>query len=277
MRPGGCCDRSANSTKVVRTQIRFFAFERAKMSELSLIPETLTMTSREIAELVEKRHDNVKRTIETLAERGVFAFPQLEETSFAGVDGRSQTASVYVLDKRSSMIVVAQLSPEFTARLYDRWQELETQVKKLQAEAYEKSFDKLDRSLRAIERISTTLDYTSDRVFEVTMRELERLGHPELAESFIKTGQLNVGEEHIAWTKLETLAAKLAKELVKAQKSAKKRQTPFAELSPEEYAAITTEWRKKHLPYSLVTDPAHKGQATQHALTNNTGQRKLTN
>ena len=246
------------------------------MSELSLIPETLTMTSREIAELTGKRHDNVKRTIETLAERGVFTFPQSEETSFAGVDGRSQTASIYILDKRSSMIVVAQMSPEFTARLYDRWQELETQVKTLQAEAYEKSFDKLDRSMRAIERISTTLDYPSDRVFEVTMRELERLGHSELAESYIKTGQLNVGEEHIAWTKLETLAAKLAKELVKAQKSAKKRQTPFAELSPEEYEAITTEWRKKHLPYSLVTDPAHKGQATQHALTSNTGQRKLT-
>ena len=244
------------------------------MSELSLIPETLTMTSREIAELVEKRHDNVKRTIETLAERGVFDIPQIEEyLDSLGRGGNTE----YILGKRSSMIVVAHLSPEFTARLYDRWQELEAQVKKLQAEAYEKSFEKLDRSLRAIERISTTLDYTSDRVFEVTMRELERLGHPELAESFIKTGQLNVGEEHIAWTKLETLAAKLAKELVKAQKSAKKRQTPFVELSPEEYEAITTEWRKKHLPYSLVTDPAHKGQATQHALTSSAGQRKLTN
>lgn len=244
------------------------------MSELSLIPETLTMTSREIAELVEARHDNVKRAVERLAERSIFDIPPMEEyLDSLGRGGNTE----YVLDKRSSMIVVAQLSPEFTARLYDRWQELEEKVKTLQAEAYEKSFDKLDRSMRAIERISTTLDYPSDRVFEVTMRELERLGHPELAESFIKTGQLNVGEEHIAWTKLETLAAKLAKELVKAQKSAKKRQTPFAELSPEEYEAITTEWRKKHLPYSLVTDPAHKGQATQHALTSNTGQRKLTN
>lgn len=243
------------------------------MSELSLIPETLTMTSREIADLVESRHDKVKQSVERLAERGIFDIPPLGEyLDSLGRGGNTE----YVLDKRSSMIVVAQLSPEFTARLYDRWQELEEKVKTLQAEAYEKSFDKLDRSMRAIERISTTLDYPSDRVFEVTMRELERLGHSELAESYIKTGQLNVGEEHIAWTKLETLAAKLAKELVKAQKSAKKRQTPFAELSPEEYEAITTEWRKKHLPYSLVTDPAHKGQATQHALTSNTGQRKLT-
>jgi phage regulator Rha-like protein len=31
------------------------------------------------AELVEKRHDNVKRTIETLAERAVITLPQIEE------------------------------------------------------------------------------------------------------------------------------------------------------------------------------------------------------
>jgi phage regulator Rha-like protein len=243
------------------------------MSELSLIPETLTMTSREIAELTGKDHRHVLADIRKM-------FEDLGETS-AGFSadlpdayGRPQPA--FTLPKRETYILITGYSVMMRAKIIDRWQELEAQVKKLQAEAYEKSFEKLDRSMRAIERISTTLDYTSDRIFEVTMRELERLGHPELAESFIKTGQLNVGEEHIAWTKLETLAAKLAKELVKAQKSAKKRQTPFAELSPEEYAAITTEWRKKHLPYSLVTDPAHKGQATQHALTNNTGQRKLT-
>lgn len=31
-----------------------------------------------------KRHDNVKRTIETLLERGVIAFPQFEEKPTAG-------------------------------------------------------------------------------------------------------------------------------------------------------------------------------------------------
>lgn len=246
------------------------------MSELSLIPETLTMTSREIAELTGKQHAHVMRDIRAMltelhGEGGVSKFGDTLTNPQNG-----QSYEVFNLDHEHTMTLITGYSIKLRHAVVGRWKELETQVKKLQAEAYEKSFEKLDRSMRAIERISTTLDYTSDRIFEVTMRELERLGHPELAESFIKTGQLNVGEEHIAWTKLETLAAKLAKELVKAQKSAKKRQTPFAELSPEEYAAITTEWRKKHLPYSLVTDPAHKGQATQHTLTNNTGQRKLT-
>lgn len=83
---------------------------------------TLTMTSREIAELVESRHDNVKRTIETLAEKGVIPFPQSEEKATAG-----RPVVQYLLDKRSSLIVVAQLCPEFTARIVDRWQQLEAE------------------------------------------------------------------------------------------------------------------------------------------------------
>ena len=82
------------------------------------------MMSREIAELVEKRHDNVRRTIETLADRGVIEFPQIEEIPTA-----TKPMTVYVFTgeqgKRDSIIVVAQLCPEFTARLVDRWAELE--------------------------------------------------------------------------------------------------------------------------------------------------------
>ena len=85
-----------------------------------------TMVSSEISELVEQRHDNVKRTIATLAEKGVIALPQIEEVSNAGPGPR--TIGVYRLDKRSSLIVVAQLCPQFTARLVDRWQELEAQA-----------------------------------------------------------------------------------------------------------------------------------------------------
>ena len=41
---------------------------------------------------------------------------------------RDEVVSIYQLDKRSSLIVVAQLSPQFTARIVDRWQELKAQV-----------------------------------------------------------------------------------------------------------------------------------------------------
>lgn len=83
----------------------------------------LTMTSAEIGELVESRHDSVKRTIERLAERGVIQRPPLVDVP----NHLGQTVSVYQLEKRDSLVVVAQLSPEFTARIVDRWQELEAQ------------------------------------------------------------------------------------------------------------------------------------------------------
>ena len=86
-----------------------------------------SMTSLEIAELVEKRHDNVKRTIETLVKQAVIASPQIEEKPTAG---RPSTFYVFSGEqgKRDSIIVVAQLCPEFTARLVDRWHALEVQA-----------------------------------------------------------------------------------------------------------------------------------------------------
>lgn len=84
----------------------------------------VTMSSREIAELVELRHDNVRRTIETLAARGAITLPQSEEVPNDGPGPK--TISVFRVGKRDSYVIVAQLSPEFTARLVDRWQELES-------------------------------------------------------------------------------------------------------------------------------------------------------
>lgn len=87
----------------------------------------LTMTSREIADLTGKRHDNVKRTIETVVERGTISQPQIEDGPKAA---NGIIEKHYLLEKRDSFIVVAQLSPEFTAGLVDRWQVLEDQVRK---------------------------------------------------------------------------------------------------------------------------------------------------
>jgi phage regulator Rha-like protein len=46
------------------------------MSQLATT--ALTMSSSDIAELVESRHDHVKRSIERLAERGVIELPNGE-------------------------------------------------------------------------------------------------------------------------------------------------------------------------------------------------------
>jgi phage antirepressor YoqD-like protein len=97
------------------------------MEVLSLImrknSSVLTMSSREIADLVESRHDSVKRTIERLQDKGLIQLtPMVEVKNHLG-----QVVTEYQLIKRDTYVVVAQLSPEFTARLVDRWQELENQ------------------------------------------------------------------------------------------------------------------------------------------------------
>jgi phage antirepressor YoqD-like protein len=100
----------------------------------NLLPncKTLTMSSREIADLVGKRHDKVKQSIERLsiAKRGADQAPIDLPPMGEYLDSLGRSAAEYVFSgekgKRDSIIVVAQLSPEYTARLVDRWQELES-------------------------------------------------------------------------------------------------------------------------------------------------------
>ncbi len=89
------------------------------MNHLATVAQT--MSSREIADLVESRHDKVKQSIERLATRGVIGLPPMGEY----LDSLNRKALEYRIEKRDSYVIVAQLSPEFTARLVDRWQELE--------------------------------------------------------------------------------------------------------------------------------------------------------
>jgi len=48
---------------------------------IAIFEHHLTMSSKDIAELVESRHDSVKRTIDTLTEKGLVRFTQTVETS----------------------------------------------------------------------------------------------------------------------------------------------------------------------------------------------------
>lgn len=85
----------------------------------------LTMSSQEIADLVGSRHDSVKRTIERLAERKTISQPPLVDGPRSG---NGVVVQEFLVNKRDSFVVVAQLSPEFTAALVDRWQKLEEQA-----------------------------------------------------------------------------------------------------------------------------------------------------
>jgi len=87
-----------------------------------------TMSSLEISELVESDHGKVRQSIERLAKRGTIQLPPMGKVENKQSLSPNNRTSVYIFDaehKRDSFIVVAQLSPEFTARIVDRWQELE--------------------------------------------------------------------------------------------------------------------------------------------------------
>ena len=83
-----------------------------------------TMSSRDIAELTGKEHKNVCRVIRDLISDRILD-AQLEPLKF---EYRGQWFDYYELRKRDSFVVVARLSPEFTAHIVDRWQELEQKL-----------------------------------------------------------------------------------------------------------------------------------------------------
>lgn len=84
----------------------------------------LTMTSRDISDLVKSRHADVCKSIDKLSEKGIIqgyaAKPYTSEQN-------GQTYYEFYISKRDSYVIVAQFSPEFTAALVDLWQELEDQ------------------------------------------------------------------------------------------------------------------------------------------------------
>ena len=94
------------------------------LENISSINQT-TMSSREMAQLCSKSHDNVLKLVRSLISGGVvkntipneYVHPQ-----------NNQTYIEYLSDKRDSLVIVARLSPEFTAAVVDRWQYLEAQV-----------------------------------------------------------------------------------------------------------------------------------------------------
>ena len=100
-------------------QVAFFVLEIKMMKDLVL--NQVTMTSREIADLTGKRHDNVMQVISSLITAQILT-PEIQESIFKH---RGNEYKQWVLNKRDSLVLVARLSPEFTAAVVDRWQELE--------------------------------------------------------------------------------------------------------------------------------------------------------
>lgn len=97
---------------------------------------TIKMTSQEIADLVQSRHDNVKSSIEYLVSKGTIQCPV--EKVIKNFQNRDM--KVYEFEgeqgKRDCMIVVAQLSPQFLGTVVDRWMYLEKKALEMVKPSY---------------------------------------------------------------------------------------------------------------------------------------------
>ena len=96
---------------------------------MSLIPYAFdgaaqTMSSREIAELCDRRHDNVMRDIRDMLTQLYGKDAALKfEGSYIGQDG--STRPCFNLPKRETLILVSGYNIPVRAKIIDRWQELE--------------------------------------------------------------------------------------------------------------------------------------------------------
>lgn len=110
-----------------------------------------TMSSKQIADVVNSRHDSVKRTIERLAEKGVISHPPM-------VDGEKSANGIieklYMVNERDSYVVVAQLCPEFTAKLVDYWQATKNLIPTLQSNIKPSQISGAFRSCMAIAKLA---------------------------------------------------------------------------------------------------------------------------
>lgn len=138
---------------------------------------TIKMTSIEIADMVGVRHDNTKRSIERLSESGVIRLPPLENCVKINSLGLNQPYSFYVFEgeqgRLDATILVAQLSPTFTAKLVYRWSELEKEVERLKQISLLPDFNNPAIAARA----------WADEVDQKIMAQLEARERSEVADA----------------------------------------------------------------------------------------------
>jgi phage regulator Rha-like protein len=83
-----------------------------------------TMSTREIAELTGKTHDNVLRDARRLVAEGVL---KSEETPYTHTQN-GQSYPEYLLSQRDTLVLVSGYSAQLRARIIDRWQDLESRA-----------------------------------------------------------------------------------------------------------------------------------------------------
>ncbi|EPG0465261.1 Rha family transcriptional regulator [Escherichia coli] len=152
-----------------------------------------SMTSVEIAELVGSQHSDVKRSIERLVAKSIIRKPPMAVSEKINNLGFKVQHEHYLFEgeqgKRDSIIVVAQLCPEFTDCLVDRWHELEKQIRKPMSQIEMVAAMALEavRQQRRLEQVEEKVTYVTETV-ERIKRGTIRDGYAGYRQLVAKTG-----------------------------------------------------------------------------------------
>lgn len=121
---------------------------------------TITMSSREIAELVGSKHEAVRKSAERLASDQILTSP----LATFDYEHRGNTYWEYRFEKRDCLVLVARLSPAFTAQVIDRWQELELKAQEIKPLTHLETARLLVSSLEQIEQQAQQLAIAAPKV-----------------------------------------------------------------------------------------------------------------
>jgi Rha family phage regulatory protein len=170
------------------------------MIQLTSGDQTQKMTSREIAELTGKRHDNVIRNIVTLKEQ---IGNQLEFKLVDYKDSKGETRPMYLLTKKETLLLMSGYNPTLRLKIINRWEELEKKLPSNYKEAllalYE-SEEQKEKLLLQNENLNTVLDNLLDWV------------------SILKVAKFNnVNEKYFNWRLLKSKSEELGYSIKKAE------------------------------------------------------------
>ena len=118
------------------------------LKNLAIANATLTMTLKEITDLLNVEHNKAMNKVEKMAEDPEFGTVAKTSTVY---NDKGQTIQTYQLDKRQSIAVASRLNTALLMRIIDRWQELENQSKPAMPTTYIAALEALVASEKAKE------------------------------------------------------------------------------------------------------------------------------
>ena len=118
------------------------------LKNLVIANATLTMTLKEITDLLNVEHNKAMNKVEKMAEDPEFGTVAKTSTVY---NDKGQTIQTYQLNKRQSIAVASRLNTALLMRIIDRWQELENQSKPSMPTTYIAALEALIASEKAKE------------------------------------------------------------------------------------------------------------------------------